>query len=193
MPTSYWSVIEVNCGILCASAATLRPLLRRILPGLGTRDDAKYNYRYGASGSHHSKTEVPEMYALPNLDAEMDADGPARGDGGDAKPVPCEHHHHHHGGKGEGKNSSQDGLIWPMQGRCETCGYAPAAVGPRTDITAGRAGPGRKASVTSVRQDAAPGGEIMVTRETTFQESRKGKPGPARRPDKEKVVLGIGS
>lgn len=29
VPSAYWSVVELNCGILCASLPTLRPLLRR--------------------------------------------------------------------------------------------------------------------------------------------------------------------
>ncbi|KAF2749001.1 hypothetical protein M011DRAFT_475753 [Sporormia fimetaria CBS 119925] len=33
-PTAYWSVVELNCGILCACLPTLRPLVQRILPRL---------------------------------------------------------------------------------------------------------------------------------------------------------------
>ncbi len=29
-PTSWWSTIELNCGILCSSIATLRPLIRKL-------------------------------------------------------------------------------------------------------------------------------------------------------------------
>lgn len=34
VPASYWTVVELNCGILCACLPTLRPLLRRIFPSL---------------------------------------------------------------------------------------------------------------------------------------------------------------
>ena len=31
-PTSYWTIVELNCGILCACLPTLRPLLRQFFP-----------------------------------------------------------------------------------------------------------------------------------------------------------------
>ncbi|CAK7210381.1 hypothetical protein SBRCBS47491_000761 [Sporothrix bragantina] len=34
-PTSWWTTIELNCGILCSSIATLRPLIRKLTPGGG--------------------------------------------------------------------------------------------------------------------------------------------------------------
>lgn len=34
VPATYWTVIELNCGILCACLPTLRPLLRHIFPSL---------------------------------------------------------------------------------------------------------------------------------------------------------------
>ncbi|KAF2689367.1 hypothetical protein K458DRAFT_462316 [Lentithecium fluviatile CBS 122367] len=33
-PAAYWSVIELNCGILCACLPTLRPLIQKIVPHL---------------------------------------------------------------------------------------------------------------------------------------------------------------
>ena len=33
VPTSYWTVVELNCGIICACLPTLRPLLRKFLAG----------------------------------------------------------------------------------------------------------------------------------------------------------------
>ncbi len=36
VPTSWWSTLELNCGILCASLPTLRPLLRRATGGLSS-------------------------------------------------------------------------------------------------------------------------------------------------------------
>ncbi|KAF2686747.1 hypothetical protein K458DRAFT_476511, partial [Lentithecium fluviatile CBS 122367] len=35
-PTAYWTIIELNCGILCACLPTLRPLLAKSLPRFGT-------------------------------------------------------------------------------------------------------------------------------------------------------------
>lgn len=31
-PTSYWTIVELNCGILCACLPTLRPFFRRFFP-----------------------------------------------------------------------------------------------------------------------------------------------------------------
>lgn len=33
-PAAYWSVVELNCGILCACLPTLRPLIQRVIPRL---------------------------------------------------------------------------------------------------------------------------------------------------------------
>ena len=195
VPTAYWSVIELNCGIICCSAATLRPLLRRIIPGLHSRGDP--NYPYNKSGSDHSKSpttrhhEAPDMYALPNF--ENSAMGADLFDGvGQQRPPRCAHHR-----DTAPQNGSQDGLIWPLQTTCQTCGWTPTPVGPRTDISAAQtpaevpSGPGRKASIASVRQgEPVDEIEIMVTRETTIRESKKGKSDPTD-PEKGMTVLGI--
>ncbi|CAK7199777.1 hypothetical protein SEUCBS139899_002460 [Sporothrix eucalyptigena] len=39
-PTSWWTTIELNCGILCSSIATLRPLIRKLSPGSGLSSGA---------------------------------------------------------------------------------------------------------------------------------------------------------
>ncbi len=83
VPTSYWSEIELNTGIICASAATLRPLLRRVIPGLSNKGHSYYPEKKGASGSSDGQrsaaghlatiggssaaaaaSSVPDMYAL---------------------------------------------------------------------------------------------------------------------------------
>src|SRR5690242_5691611 len=33
-PAAYWSVIELNCGIMCACLPTLRPLAQKYIPRL---------------------------------------------------------------------------------------------------------------------------------------------------------------
>ena len=51
-----WSVIELNCGIICSSLPILRPLLARCIPGLGSGLRTNSNYRRNASG--HVEVEV---------------------------------------------------------------------------------------------------------------------------------------
>ena len=58
-----WSVIELNCGILCSSLPTLRPLLAKIIPGLGSR------YRTNAAYQHYGtdRTGPRRMTSDPKL------------------------------------------------------------------------------------------------------------------------------
>jgi hypothetical protein len=51
VPTSYWSVIELNTGILCACLPTLRPLLRKFTGGLSGNSSRDYPHHH----HHHSK------------------------------------------------------------------------------------------------------------------------------------------
>ncbi len=73
MPTSYWSEIELNTGIMCASAATLRPLLRHVMPNLSRERHSYYPERKGSKGSDGDQSgenraideaSVPDVYAL---------------------------------------------------------------------------------------------------------------------------------
>src|SRR3569833_52348 len=70
VPVSFWSVVELNCGIVCASAATLRPLLRKIIPGLRSASEA-YRYNFDQMSSNKATTsithETPDLYAIPDL------------------------------------------------------------------------------------------------------------------------------
>ena len=70
VPTSYWSVIELNCGILCASAATLRPFLRKYLPGLRSRYSQTYTNGKTAGTMH---VVPPDQYALPSPSSDTSA------------------------------------------------------------------------------------------------------------------------
>ncbi|CAK7214074.1 hypothetical protein SCUCBS95973_002023 [Sporothrix curviconia] len=49
-PTSWWTTVELNCGILCSSIATLRPLVRNLTPGSGMSSGG------GASGGCEDST-----------------------------------------------------------------------------------------------------------------------------------------
>jgi len=44
-----WSVVELNCSILCSSLPTLRPLLARIIPGLGSSFKSRGYQHYGSA------------------------------------------------------------------------------------------------------------------------------------------------
>ncbi|KAF2005227.1 hypothetical protein P154DRAFT_355700 [Amniculicola lignicola CBS 123094] len=53
-PAAYWSVVELNCGILCACLPTLRPLIQKIIPKLlTTRGDSG---RTNTASSHKFST-----------------------------------------------------------------------------------------------------------------------------------------
>ena len=71
VPVSYWTVVELNSGIMCASAATLRPLLRRVIPGLSHKDEAYNGNKTSlpSNQSQHTQHGAPDMYALPDLEA----------------------------------------------------------------------------------------------------------------------------
>ncbi|KAF1918151.1 hypothetical protein BDU57DRAFT_514751 [Ampelomyces quisqualis] len=47
---AYWSAIELNLGIVCASLPALRPLVVKLIPGFSTRNSSK---SYGAGISAH--------------------------------------------------------------------------------------------------------------------------------------------
>jgi hypothetical protein len=69
VPVAYWSVIELNSGIICASAATLRPLLRKIIPGLHSNSEA-YRYNLDKTSLKTSTTGhdgAPDPYSIPEL------------------------------------------------------------------------------------------------------------------------------
>src|SRR6478735_6624514 len=44
-----WSVIELNCAIICASLPTLRPLIAKVVPGMSSNHSNYASYeRYGS-------------------------------------------------------------------------------------------------------------------------------------------------
>ncbi|KAH6985168.1 hypothetical protein EDB80DRAFT_733386 [Ilyonectria destructans] len=45
---AWWSVVELTCGILCASLPTLRPLLAKVVPGLSTKGSSNHHELYAA-------------------------------------------------------------------------------------------------------------------------------------------------
>ncbi len=69
VPTSWWSVVELNCGILCASLPTLRPLLRSVTGEL-TRDSVT-SPSHQQKSSEHSTSDTRNLtsYALHEIEA----------------------------------------------------------------------------------------------------------------------------
>ena len=58
--TSIWSVVELNCGIACATLPTLRPLLRKVFPSVFGS-----GYGSGATGPTTKGSRPPT--AAPSL------------------------------------------------------------------------------------------------------------------------------
>ena len=60
VPSAYWSIVELNCGILCASLPSLRPLLRHvgwIGPSRGDQADSyERDDTYERENGHNTKS-----------------------------------------------------------------------------------------------------------------------------------------
>ncbi|KAH6642519.1 hypothetical protein C7974DRAFT_302569, partial [Boeremia exigua] len=52
-PTAYWSSIEANLGIVCASLPALKPLIVRIIPVFGSLHDSRGRTSDSATGNRH--------------------------------------------------------------------------------------------------------------------------------------------
>lgn len=52
-PTAYWSAIEANLAIVCASLPALKPLIVRIVPVFGTRNSSRERGSTAASANNH--------------------------------------------------------------------------------------------------------------------------------------------
>lgn len=52
-PTAYWSSIEANLGIVCASLPALKPLVVMIVPVFGSRHSSRGRGSTAASGNNH--------------------------------------------------------------------------------------------------------------------------------------------
>lgn len=113
-PTSWWTTIELNCGILCASIATLRPLIR-ILTGrpvttvgagtAGTAESgtsrARSSFRKGAYPLHNLPHGNESQSGLNLKEDAMVNDGSSRGSNGDST--------HNGGGRSMGSYEYTDG------------------------------------------------------------------------------------
>ena len=67
--TSWWSVVELNCGILCASLPTLRPLLRTVAGELTRDSDTSPSHPQKSSENSTSDTRNLTSYALHEIEA----------------------------------------------------------------------------------------------------------------------------
>jgi hypothetical protein len=68
-PAAYWSVVELNCGILCACLPTLRPLIQRMVPrifstyrssGRGSNGRQSSGYSHRLSSLRKKESRDPE-------------------------------------------------------------------------------------------------------------------------------------
>jgi hypothetical protein len=64
-PAAYWSVVELNCGILCSCLPTLRPLVRRFVPQSLTSDGDSHSGKDGLTNRHSS---VGDMCSVRELE-----------------------------------------------------------------------------------------------------------------------------
>ncbi|KAH6974034.1 hypothetical protein EDB80DRAFT_317367 [Ilyonectria destructans] len=54
-----WSVIELNCAIICASLPTLRPLIAKVVPGMSSNHSNYASYeRYGSQYATNSTSRI---------------------------------------------------------------------------------------------------------------------------------------
>lgn len=58
--TSYWSAIELNIGILCACLPTLRPLLKKVAPGLMGSTEHSNQYSHKLSTVPNTRKTKPD-------------------------------------------------------------------------------------------------------------------------------------
>ncbi|KAJ4246868.1 hypothetical protein NW762_013420 [Fusarium torreyae] len=90
-----WSVIELNCAIICASLPTLRPLIAKVVPGMSSNHSNYVSYeRYGSQyapgsnsrmGAHISvkasrsspRSISTEELALNDMDSSMQSGMPS--------------------------------------------------------------------------------------------------------------------
>jgi hypothetical protein len=69
-PAAYWSVVELNCGIICACLPTLRPLIQKAVPNFwSTRNGTA---RSGTSNSHGLSTFKSSFSRKKERDPEED-------------------------------------------------------------------------------------------------------------------------
>ncbi len=178
-PTSWWTVVELNCGIICASGATLRPMLRHIIPGLG--QDHTEGYRQQNSTPH-----VPLSSSAARAKAAAAAAPP-----GDFADYALRHI--------ESADSSSSPDPWAKESKYETADYArhPGKVNKLTTAIYGGRHPrdsgnnnhndGNNSAAetpeltpTASQEELAPGGrrvansqKIRVTKETRVEETRR--------------------
>lgn len=51
-----WSLVEVNTGLFCVSAPVLKPLIRKLMPGLLSPAYGTYTFHHHNSGVHITST-----------------------------------------------------------------------------------------------------------------------------------------
>lgn len=67
VPAAYWSVVELNCGILCACLPTLRPLFNKLVPRLQSTYQSSVE-----PGSGH-RLSAMRLRRLTDFDTDLEA------------------------------------------------------------------------------------------------------------------------
>jgi hypothetical protein len=158
VPASYWTVVELNCGIICACLSTLRPLLSKLVPsvfhhsGAASGQDSNLGTKESAARGHNLR-DVEAGGSQEELRANA-----AAGYNDDFEFVP--------------RPGSRDPV------------FATAIYGGKSARDAGL----DQLSMESVSVDSARDQQqIKVTRETTVEESRVGGRGLTSNPLEEKL------
>lgn len=169
-PVTYYSVIEVNLGIICACIITLRPLLTDMFPSLikssyGGHGDAAYytrdrNATTTVPGTKKSSRETMThadhgIYGLADLEVNQVLNGSQEGLTSGAYFEPAHF------------NTARDNTLPVKFSRMST------------SITSGGKLPSRKVGepLLPVHKIRTRSGEIMITRETTIREETMGPNG----------------
>ncbi|KAF2826496.1 hypothetical protein CC86DRAFT_351203 [Ophiobolus disseminans] len=69
--TAYWSAIEINLGIVCASLPALKPLVVKIIPGFSTRHSSR-GYGTALSGNMSRNHGLASKAVRDTHDADME-------------------------------------------------------------------------------------------------------------------------
>ncbi|KAF1926628.1 uncharacterized protein M421DRAFT_212080 [Didymella exigua CBS 183.55] len=69
-PTAYWSTVEANLAIVCASLPALKPLVSRIVPGFGTGHSSRGRGSTAVSGNKHRLHNIGSKSLQRSADEE---------------------------------------------------------------------------------------------------------------------------
>ena len=139
VPATYWTVVELNIGIVCACLPTLRPLLRHVFPSLAHQSENSSGAKdsHGErivtiGGSSGKKRKPTEMYTLTTVsDAGTSRDGTSR-EGTSREDLRAMTYEVDEFARHPGKTSKLSTAIYGGRGSCEE---APGGYGRDITVT----------------------------------------------------------